>query len=191
MTRVRTLLIALSFTMLATPTGPVASELGDAMMDCAAIESRLERLSCFDRLTRESTVTQSAAPAAPASTEAEARVATPVPAPQPARKMENHPIPLAARKETEAPAARAGDSEFGLAEGSRGQVMRAAIVGKRKLAHGQWVLTLNNGQVWRELEPKRRARYREGDNITIRRKLMSYRLINDRTGFSNSVRRLK
>ena len=61
-----------------------------------------------------------------------------------------------------------------------------------KLARGNHRLTLEDGQVWREIEVKPRARYRVGDNVEIARgALGSYNLSNERTGHRIKVRRVR
>ena len=61
-----------------------------------------------------------------------------------------------------------------------------------KLARDNHGLTLEDGQVWREIEVKRRARYRVGDAVVIARgALGSYNLSSERTGHRVKVRRIR
>ncbi|MDE0350006.1 MAG: hypothetical protein OXM56_09900 [Gammaproteobacteria bacterium] len=72
------------------------------------------------------------------------------------------------------------------------QSIDAQVVEVVKLARGNHRLTLEDGQVWREIEVKPRARYRVGDNVEIARgALGSYNLSNERTGHRIKVRRVR
>ena len=70
--------------------------------------------------------------------------------------------------------------------------IEAQVVSFVKLARGNHSLTLEDGQVWREIEVKRRARYRVGDAVVIARgALGSYNLSSERTGHRVKVRRIR
>lgn len=72
------------------------------------------------------------------------------------------------------------------------QSIDAQVVEVVKLARGNHRLTLEDGQVWREIEVKPRARYRVGDHVEIARgALGSYNLSNERTGHRIKVRRVR
>ena len=87
------------------------------------------------------------------------------------------------------PATRDPDEQFGFED--RG-TLRATITRVQKLSRGQFVLTLDNGQIWREIEMRPRSRFHVGEEITIDRGLMgNYRLRLTRSGYTNSVRRLR
>lgn len=68
----------------------------------------------------------------------------------------------------------------------------ASIASMRRLPRGQLEVTLDNGQVWSEIESSSRSRYTLGDLITIERTRMgNYRLRVDETGYTNSVKRVR
>lgn len=64
-------------------------------------------------------------------------------------------------------------------------------VSKSKIRKNIYILTLGNGQVWRESQFGRGTSYRSGDRVTIKSGRMgTFRLTNRRTGFSNNVTRI-
>ncbi len=68
---------------------------------------------------------------------------------------------------------------------------KGVIAGVRKLPGGQYKLTLNDGQIWREVEAKRRSRYRIGDEVVISKGFIgSFDLKSVRTGFQTKVKRV-
>lgn len=72
------------------------------------------------------------------------------------------------------------------------QEMHAKILGVRKLPRGQYVLKFDDGQVWREIEPRRQSRYSVGDEIVITRVFGgSFDLKSYATGYRNKVRRVE
>ena len=80
------------------------------------------------------------------------------------------------------------DSEFG--NERRIDQITARITNIQKLPRGQHELTLDNQQVWQEIEASTRSRYAVGDTITIERTpLGAYRLKAERNGFTNKVTR--
>lgn len=81
-----------------------------------------------------------------------------------------------------------------LTHGSEERLERivSAIVRIRKLSRGNYLLTLDNGQRWREIEYDRYTRYAVGDRVEIRRgRLGTYDLISQATGHRNKVRRVE
>ena len=72
------------------------------------------------------------------------------------------------------------------------QALRATIVDIKRLSRGQYVLTFDDGQVWREIEPRRQSRYSVGDEIVITRAFGgSFNLKSSATGYRNKVRRVE
>ena len=81
-----------------------------------------------------------------------------------------------------------------LTHGSEERLERivSAIVRIRKLSRGNYLLTLDNGQRWREIEYDKYTRYAVGDRVEIRRgRLGTYDLISQATGHRNKVRRVE
>lgn len=165
----------------------------DALEACRDIADDARRLECYDGIPLPETPPQ---PSAVAETPA-----TPVPPAVP----EAPPAPSVAP----APASASEDGNvvqrgLGRLRGLFGrdeprvekppelQSIDARVVEVVKLARGNHRLTLEDGQVWREIEVKPRARYRVGDNVEIARgALGSYNLSNERTGHRIKVRRVR
>ena len=97
-----------------------------------------------------------------------------------------------ATKNTNAPAVNIDQPDWDKPKSKTAKEMRATIVAVRKLSRGQYVLTLSNGQVWREIEARRQSRYSVGDEIIIRRAFGgSYNLKSNATGYRNKARRVE
>ena len=165
----------------------------DALEACRSIADDARRLACYDGILLPET-----APQPPAVAE------TPV-TPAPPAVPDTPPAPTVAP----APASASEDGNvvqrgLGRLRGLFGrdeppvekppelQSIDAQVVEVVKLARGNHRLTLEDGQVWREIEVKPRARYRVGDNVEIARgALGSYNLSNERTGHRIKVRRVR
>ena len=66
------------------------------------------------------------------------------------------------------------------------------ITGVEKLALGNYLLMLEDGQIWREVEADRRARYSVGDTVVIKRGFLeTYDLVSNATGRRTKVKRVK
>lgn len=157
-----------------------APDLAERVAACARERDDAARLACFDRLTPKSAATTGTpAPQVPAAAKsAEAPVAA----------------PEAAATAAAAPAAQSSADDFGLT-GSEAARQREAEAQKQpaaqekvdrvtasvtalgKRGHGEIVVTLDNGQVWAQLQ----AQYipiKVGDKVTIlAAALHSYRLV--------------
>ena len=163
----------------------------DALEACRNISDHTRRLACYDGIPLPETAPQPSAVAEAA-----------VPPEPPA-------IPDAAPPVAPAPESASEDGNvvqrgLGRLRGLFGrdeppvekppelQSIDAQVVEVVKLARGNHRLTLEDGQVWREIEVKPRARYRVGDNVEIARgALGSYNLSNERTGHRIKVRRVR
>ena len=56
---------------------------------------------------------------------------------------------------------------------------------------GVWMLELENGQVWRELEPTPGSNYRAGDELTFKKGYFgAFRMKNERTKIGTKVKNL-
>lgn len=179
--------------LLGTASLAGANPEREALDACRNIADDDRRLECYDDIPLQPPV---ARPSAVAET-----VATPAPPAVP----EALPPP-------DAPAAPAAASEDGnVVQRGIGRLrglfgrdeptvekppeldsIEAQVVKFVKLARGNHSLTLEDGQVWREIEVKRRARYRVGDAVVIARgALGSYNLSSERTGHRVKVRRIR
>lgn len=168
----RKLLVLLAAALVAQPA--LADEtIEDRLRVCANETDDAARLACFDKAAK--------AKAPPAAVAAEAAPTPPEPkaAPQPTAAPERKaaPQPTAAPKPTEAPDPLA---EFGK-EADREDELReisAKVVEISKRTRGQYVVTLDNGQVWTEKDAEPYLRIKVGDTIRIKRiKMGGYRLV--------------
>lgn len=84
-------------------------------------------------------------------------------------------------------------SDFGKRDRDFGSLTTVIVdVRKSKTRKNIYILTLDNGQVWRESQYGRGTSYRSGDRVTIKSGRMgTFKLTNRRTGFSNNVTRIK
>ena len=167
----------LFFAVLLTTTA-VRAEVSSSLAECMSIEPELARVQCYDRVLGRSTndgvkgsetsdFVDSDRDVRQPEVEVREAVSTPIAAP------------------------RSGNDQFGFDEPRDTRPVTAVIEEVKTLPHGQFVLTLDNGQVWREIEARQRARFSAGQPITIRRKRFAYWLTNEDTGFSNRVKRLE
>ncbi len=122
----------------------------DSLARCGSIISPEERLACFDDLVEQATPTREE-PAGTAAT-AETRSTGPT-----AQDQEN-----TSRPETEF------GKEHWSTSGERAPSLESQILRVQKAAHGQLVLTLANGQVWRQRDA-RQFPVTVGDTVVIER----------------------
>jgi hypothetical protein len=159
------------FSFPAVTQAPLSAQLAN----CLTIFGAVERLACYDRVARGITgpaavPAQPYSPPPPSPVQGNFGARVPVPAPLPAAA----PLP---------PPAGNTASAFGserLPEAESGQPARlnritAGIVNFTLDPHGKFILTLSNGQVWRQLEsddsiarPRKSAR-----SVIIERALFS------------------
>lgn len=147
--------------LLLLPLTSGAADLTAALSQCATLNDDGQRLACFDRLVAALTpvTTVVAAPTAVAPVAASASSAAQSPtaaiaavAPEPVV-----PVQAAAATPATAPAAAPAASErFGLelkqAPVEQLEQLRAMVVKRKKDPYGKWVITLDNGQVWKQSE---------------------------------------
>jgi hypothetical protein len=181
---------------------------------CAYVEERQARLACYDEIFRAPQAKPTAPPAALAPPEAEAAeapvhtesVAEPVPESPPAVVAES---PVAAATpivvQTPAPApqpmreAQSGrEAEFGQegvinndpAKDDRLRQIEAHITGIKTLAFGKRQFTLDNGQVWRQIESDRK-RFRADTGVMIKRAGLGSYILLAENGVSTRVTRIR
>ena len=175
-----------------------ADALPPSLRACMKETDSARRLACFDR---ESALLAGdgapvarqgdPAPARPAPTATSAPVAAPVAAP--------------AAAATAAATGQAAQDKFGY----RGNMARAELDKKKEaeqefealtakvaevttLAHGELLLTLDNGQMWQQKTSDRALRVKTGDQVTIKRGVLnSFLLTSDATKGSMRVQRVK
>ena len=136
---------------LAGGTAPAeAQSLSGALKVCSWIEDDTSRLACFDRAVRELADQPAGAPVAAAPAPRTVAPATPssrAAAPAPTR-------PAAAAPRTAA-VVTAPEDNFGKREidrEDRVDRVTARLVTARQAPDSKWVFTLDNGQVWRQID---------------------------------------
>jgi hypothetical protein len=158
----------------------------DRLVNCAVFKNSRERLACFDREVESLAKARLAAPtvstAAPAS-------AIPMPA---------GPAPVIAGPATTVPGATAPGSSFGQEQlaprllpdtPEAAQILHARITALRTAGAVNFLVTLDNGQVWRHENSVQGAYLRVGEAITISKgALGSYRLTRDAGDAKNWIR---
>ncbi len=182
--------------VLATISTAGRAEVSSSLAECMSIESETARVQCYDRVLGRSS--------GPETDDADERrqmdrdvqpVMTPaVVETKPNPNPQHVPSEVEVREAVSTPAKALHDtdsSQFGFDEPRDPQPVIAVIEEIRNLPRGQFVLTLDNGQVWREIEVRRQARFSVGQPVTIRKRTFAYWLTNDDTGFSNRVKRLR
>ena len=143
--------------------GVTSAAAGDPK-SCASINDDAARLACYDAAVGRSPRPATAAPAA----------ATSVPA-KPVQRAA--PVAAAAAKDPVA--------DFGLSESAKvardpvksaeaakaPQSVTAKVISVRFRKFGEFVVTLDNGQVWEQTEPMPSAIVKVGDEITVKKAL--------------------
>ena len=184
-------------------------DVGEDVLRCRGVEDNRERLTCYDRIARsiEDSVPVSdlrrEEPIEPISALQPEREAPVVEVAEPSRaepvtKVEPDTIreqPVAEPKR-DTPAGEADRATFGneqiRTEAERAKGITATIVSVQKLSRGTHLLTMDDGQVWQEIEYDVKTRYGAGDEVVINRAFFgSYILISQTTGHANKVRRVK
>ena len=143
----------------------VAAELADTLIECRALPSAVARLDCYDQLadaqtatTNQATKTGTVKRAAPAATVAEA-AATVTVEPMASTSQE------AVFGKNEAEILKSAQEVVGTTEIDQ---MDARVLEVRKSATGKAVITLDNGQVWKQIDSSN-LRLSDDDRVTIRR----------------------
>jgi hypothetical protein len=146
---------------------------------CAGLASDESRLACYDAVFGRST--------------GAAAVASPSSAPAPT------PVGVAAASAAPVDAGRP-DADFGLstyqkaqktAAGDTPSSMRAGIESVSSQRNGYFVVTLDNGQTWYQVESHTLARVKAGDQIEIKRAAMGSFLLMTANGVAVRVKRLR
>jgi len=165
-----------------------ALQASDAIDDCAAIESALARLDCYDAVARRQAGEKSIAEEAEAPP-----VATVTPRPAAAgkalpRSVDREPaITLPADPDQE----QFGISLFGKRAGdpNRGQSIQSRIDSVHENNTGRRVITLANGQVWMEREAGTR-RIEDGQNVVITKHRLHYSMLLETQNRKVTVQRI-
>jgi hypothetical protein len=137
----------LTLSLLVASCGALASPADEARK-CAALDSDAERLACYDRVFRQ-------APAAAKETAA----ATPA-------KAAKNPTDDFGYSDEQRAAQAQTDKE---AKSEPPRELRAHVTKLSQKQHGEYVITLDNGQVWYQVTTDWRLVLTVGDEVVIRR----------------------
>lgn len=161
-----------------------AQPSGEALQRCAQVKDSLERLVCYDRAAAAG----AAMPAAPVPPSMAPSAASPAPAVQVASPAV--PAPVVA-----APAVREfGDETVKRTEKERvatsGPTSLTALVAEMKeYRRNVYLLTLDNGQIWQQMDMDSLFTVKVGDTVQIEKgKLGGYRMARTSDGRSGWVR---
>jgi hypothetical protein len=178
--------------MCAWGSAPAAEALPPTLRVCMSESDAARRLACFDResarLVKDSAPTaRKSEPlaAAPAAAAAAPAATTPAPA-------ANAPTPSAQDKfGYRGNIARAEIDKQSEEARSQAEVLTAKVTELSTLAHGEVLLTLDNGQVWQQKRSDRGMRIKVGDEVTIRRATLGSFLLTTKAKGSMRVSRVK
>jgi hypothetical protein len=159
-----------------------AQPAGDALQRCAQLKDSLERLVCYDRAAAAGT----ASPASPSPATPAAPSMAPAPAP---------PVQAAPAAAATPPASREfGDETVKRTEKERvansgATSLTALVSGLKEYRRNVYMLTLDNGQVWQQMDMDSLFVVKEGDTVQIEKgKLGGYRMARTSNGRSGWVR---
>ena len=131
----------------------VAEELADDARRCAAISGNAERLACYDQLSRR--VSDAVA----------------VDASQSSARTESSRTGATAGAEREFGArgdlARELEEERGVIRPEKLEQLAARVTEFSRLPRGEFIVKLDNGQVWAQKEPKPRLTLKPGDSVVL------------------------
>jgi hypothetical protein len=178
--------------------GLVQAQQGEPFLRCAALSDRTARVLCLEDDLEKATTQSAAKPAAPAATATTAAPAraTAIGSTSTATAAGASSTPATPTAPTLAPEAEEKKrfALFGLLDREPkedkpefSESMQATVVDLTEFKPEVWTITLDNGQVWRQLYTQR-YNLREGDKITIYRKegALQFRLEAER--FSGMIR---
>ena len=138
------------------------------LLACRGLTDTATRLACFDRESAALALALAAAPPAP-------------PAPPALTPEQTFGLSRIAIAEQESPAARRSE----VAE------VQARLVGLRLRADGRSELTLDNNQVWRQLNSGEELLLKEGDSVRLSRGVLSSYWLATPSGRSCKVTRVR
>jgi hypothetical protein len=181
-----------------TCLGAGAPAVPDSLRACARKPDVLQRLSCYDAEMAKLDSPQAAAPAAvtpaaAATTTAAAAAAVTKPAAPPpptlgSEQLRNGSTAPLGEEQVRKPAS--SSFKFWKSKDKQADAgMTARIDGLKKTPYGLLVVTLDNGQVWRQLEAEDNFPLDEGETVRIDKGAMgSYRLTPVREGWKRFIR---
>jgi hypothetical protein len=147
---------------------PARAATGSDGASCVAVSDDAARLACYDRAYGRNAPGKTAATAAPAAAATAARAA-----PAPAAPKD----PVAEFGLTEA-AKQAKDPAKAAEAAKAPTSVTAKVISVRFKKYGEFVVTLDNAQVWEQNEPMSSAIVRVGDTVTVKKAVLgSYTLV--------------
>ncbi len=163
----------------ASASGPAsaADEVRAELDACRSLADDAERLACYDRAAAR-ILTQ---PTAPAPAPASAAAAT-APSGAPATAEDNF-----GRERAQAAEEAKRRSEAARAAGE----LNAAVAGIATRVDGLLTITLDNGQVWRQVRPDSMFRLKVGDRVKIQPGSMKSYILSGPTNKSTRVSRVQ
>jgi hypothetical protein len=188
--------------------GAGAPTVPDSLRACAKKQDVLQRLSCYDAETAKLDNPQAAAPAAAAPAAAKPAAAAPAaaaaaaaaapvarstaspPATLGSEQLRNNPATALGEEQVRKPAPSSSWWKFWKSDDKPVDTgMTARIEGLKRTPYGLAVMTLDNGQVWRQLEVEDNFPLDEGDTVRIEKAALgSYRLTPVREGWKRFTR---
>lgn len=164
--------------MMAAPAAVAADDPGATLRACRAEQDDAKRLACYDReVDRQDSQAAPAAAAAAAAVTAPAAPAAPAPTPE-----ERFGRTGAMTREE---ADRKEQESRELTE------LQATVTEIWTRADGLMVLTLDNGQIWKQVRPDSRFRLKAGEQVKIQPAALGSFLLSGPTKRSTRVSRVK
>ncbi len=165
---------------------------GQSVDACRSIDDDTGRLACYDHV-----FPRAAAPTAPPAPTAPGRPSRAAATPAGSAPVESTPLKGAAPTDDAAASGDFGLNQRQLVASGRlekpeeVQNVTARITDRRSNADGEFIVTLDNGQVWAQTELDTLAIPQAGEAVTIHRGLLGSFLLVTSHGVSTRVRRLQ
>lgn len=160
---------------------------------CASVADSLERLVCYDRIFAPAGAGAAAGPgaaampAAPAAAPATARMPAPIPAP--ARTSAPAPAATADRAASDFGSDQLRRSSAGDEEEAEPRTLTATVKELRETRRNVFRITLDNDQIWQQMDMDSLFHVQVGDTVEINRgRLGGYRMARKSRGGSGWVR---
>lgn len=129
-----------------------ATELSALLKQCAALASTTERIACYDKVANNEQKQDS---------QVSEQVPTPVmPASKQQAYPENQPVSVVDKF---------GASKLKNQPSDVPEQITLTIASTEQDRYEKWILTMSNGQVWKQIDSNTFSRYRQGDDIEIRK----------------------
>lgn len=186
--------MAMSALLLVGGSALAAEDVTQRAQRCASIADSLERLVCYDRLFAPGATGPAASGAGPVSTPVQP------PAAPPAARAPTNPAPAVAGSDSSSGAGTTGNSasDFGADQLRRSdardaeagpRTLTATIQQLRETRPNVFLMSLDNGQVWQQMDMDSLFHVKEGDTVEINRGRMGgYRMARKSRGGSGWVR---